>query len=91
MLSIKEANIVKDLYSRLDEISNREIKLIWTTCEIIAVFDTCFYDFNEDDESDEFTSFVFKVNIVKGVVPINISEDNYCIINYHNFPTKIEY
>ena len=91
MLSIKEANIVKDLYSRLDEISNREIKLIWTTGEIIAVFDTCFDDFNEDDESDEFTSFVFKVNIVKGVVPINISEDNYCIINYHNFPTKIEY
>lgn len=91
MLSIKEANIVKDLYSRLDEISNREIKLIWTTGEIIAVFDTCFDDFNEDDESDEFTSFVFKVNIVKGVVPVNISEDNYCIINYHNFPTKIEY
>ena len=55
MLSIKEANIVKDLYSRLDEISNREIKLIWTTGEIIAVFDTCFDDFNEDDESDEFT------------------------------------
>ena len=91
MLSIKEANIVKDLYSRLDEISNREIKLIWTTGEIIAVFDTCFDDFNEDDESDEFTSFVFKVNIVKGVVPVNISENNYCIINYHNFPTKIEY
>lgn len=91
MLSIKEANIVKDLYSRLAEISNREIKLIWTTGEIIAVFDTCFDDFNEDDESDEFTSFVFKVNIVKGVVPVNISEDNYCIINYHNFPTKIEY
>lgn len=91
MLSEKEEKIVGKLYNCLDEISNKEIKLIWETGEMTVVFDTCFDDFNENDESDEFTSFVFKVSSTKGTFPAIISEDNYCIINYHNFPTRIEY
>lgn len=91
MLSKKEGKIVGELYSRLDEIFNKEIKLIWKTGKMIAVFDTCFDDFSEDDEFDEFTSFVFKVSNISGTVPVEISEDDYCIINYHNFPIKIEY
>jgi hypothetical protein len=54
------------------------------------MFDTCFDDFSDDNEADEFTSFAFEVYNVVGAPPIELSEDNYCIINYHNFPKKIE-
>ena len=46
--------------------------------------------FADDNEEDEYISFVFKVVNVEGNVPIEISSAVYFIVNYHNFPQKIE-
>ncbi|MCM1194640.1 MAG: hypothetical protein NC332_01760 [Firmicutes bacterium] len=89
MFSEKEKSIVQILYNQIDNIYNKKIKLSWDTGYIIAEFDTCFDDFADNDENDEFTSFVFHVIRVEGTLPIIISEDNYCTINYHNFPKYI--
>ncbi len=90
MFSDKEKNIVSSFYNKLDEIENKELLLSWKTGYAIALFDTCFEDFADDNEEDEYTSFVFKVVSVEGNVPIEISSAGYFIVNYHNFPQKIE-
>ena len=56
------------------------------------------YDSYIEDESDfeidengyeEFWSFVFKVIRADASVPIEITEDDYFLINYRNFPKEI--
>lgn len=42
-----------------------------------------------DDETEEFYSFSFIVSSKEGTPPIFISDDNYCLINYKNFPKTI--
>ena len=44
---------------------------------------------DEENEEDEFTSFVLKKLELKGKPPIEITEANFFIINYHNFPRDI--
>ncbi len=90
MFSENEKDIVSTFYSSLDEIEDKELQLFWETGSVTALFDTCFDDFADDNEEDEYTSFVFKVVNVKGRVPIEISSAGYFIVNYHNFPQKIE-
>lgn len=89
MFSENEKEIIGNFYSNLNEYVGRKVKLSWNSGFIIAEYDTCFDDFADDNESDEFTSFVFKVLSKNGIVPVEISEDNYCIVNYHNFPNEI--
>lgn len=90
MFSEKEKDIVSDFYSMLDDIAKKELRLSWDKGYVIAKFDTCFDDFDDDNEDDEFTSFAFKVIKVEGEVPLEITCDMYFLINYHNFPKKIE-
>lgn len=90
MFSENEKDIILDFYRRLDEIEDRKLQLFWETGCVTALFDTCFEDFADDNEEDEYTSFVFKVISVEGNVPIEISSAGYFIVNYHNFPNKIE-
>ena len=90
MFSENEKNIVSNFYSRLDEIEDKELQLFWEQGYAIAQFDTCFEDFDDDNEEDEYTSFAFKVISVEGDVPIEISSAGYFLVNYHNFPNKIE-
>ena len=63
--------------------------LVWNEGQIQAKFDTCFDDFNEENEEDEFTSFVLEKLAIKGNPPVEITGANLFIINYHNFPTEI--
>ena len=90
MLNEYEKQIVGDFYTQLPIVQNKQLKLLWDNCEIIAIFDTCFDDYNQNDEDDEYTSFAFQLVSIIGNPPIEISKDNYFIINYHNFPNKIE-
>ena len=90
MFSENEKDIISDFYRRLDEIEDRKLQLFWKTGCVTVLFDTCFEDFADDNEEDEYTSFVFKVISVEGNVPIEISSAGYFIVNYHNFPNKIE-
>ena len=82
-----EKPIIEKFYKSLSEIGERDIlELVWETGKIKAVFDTCFDDF---DENDEFTSFVFKGEKLEGAIPVDIGENHLFIVNYHNFPKQI--
>lgn len=88
--SKKEQIIIEKFYKEVKSLTeNDALLLIWENSKVEATFDTCFDDFDENNESDEFTSFVFKKKEITGTPPIEISEDNFFIINYHNFPEDI--
>ncbi len=94
MFSENEEKIIERFYDNLDEFDNKKMLLIWNDgSKIFANFDTCFEDDNElemDDENyEEFCSFIFEVLAVEGNPPVHISEANFCLINYHNFPDTI--
>ncbi len=90
MFSEKEKEIVAEFYSTIDSLGAKKLRLSWQNGYAIAKFDTCFDDFAEEDETDEYTSFVFEIVDSKGEIPIEISSAGYTLINYHNFPIKIE-
>lgn len=90
MFHEKEKNVVADFYSTLDTLGKKKLRLSWQNGYAIAKFDTCFDDFSDEDETDEYTSFVFEIVRSAGEIPIEISSAGYTIINYHNFPSKIE-
>ena len=88
--SEKEQAIIESFYKNISNLSKDDIlTIIWENGEVKARFDTCFDDFDEVDENDEFTSFVFEKVELKGIPPIELSESNYFTINYHNFPKDI--
>ena len=88
--SKNEQSIIETFYKNLSRITEEDIlTLVWSEGQIQAKFDTCFDDFNEENEEDEFTSFVLKKLEAKGKPPIEITEANLFIINYHNFPKDI--
>ena len=85
-----EQSIIETFYKNLSKISKDDIlTLVWNEGQIQAKFDTCFDDFNEENEEDEFTSFVLEKLAIKGNPPVEITGANLFIINYHNFPTEI--
>ena len=90
MFSEKERDIAAGFYHILNDIYNKELRLSWETGYVIAKFDTCFDDFDDDNEEDEFTSFIFELVRKEGDVPLYITTANLFIVNYHNFPKKIE-
>lgn len=88
--SEKEQSIIEKFYKNLSSITEKDVlTLIWDEGQIQAKFDTCFDDYSEENEEDEFTSFVLKKIELIGTPPIEITEANFFIINYHNFPRKI--
>lgn len=88
--TLNEKSIIEKFYKSLSEIGeNDTLDLVWETGTINAIFDTCFDDFDENNENDEFTSFVFKGKKLEGKIPVDIGEDYLFIVNYHNFPKEI--
>lgn len=89
--SKNEQPIIENFYKNITKIKEGDIlSLIWENGQVEAIFDTCFDDFNEENEEDEYTSFSFILrNESKGFPPIKIMETKYFIINYHNFPKDI--
>lgn len=87
-LNPNEERIIFNLYNNLKSIDDSVVTLIWDTGSIKATFDTCFEDI--DDEADEeYYSFVFIANEIIGAPPVNVTGDQYFLINYKNFPQKI--
>lgn len=89
-----EKSIIGTFYNNIKLCRNNKILLKWDTNNyIIANFDTCFEDDNDlemdEDKYEEFTSFAFTVISVSGKPPVYITEDNYFLISYHNFPNEI--
>lgn len=88
--SKNEQGIVEKFYKNLANIKDEDtLLLVWENSEVYALFDTCFDDYDENNEADEYNSFVFKAEKIIGNPPINITDNRYFIINYHNFPNKI--
>ena len=93
-LNDKEEKIIGRFISNAGEYEYKEITLKWEDGnQATATFDSYIEDENDyemDDENyEEFWSFVFKALSIKGEPPIYITEDDYFIINYHNFPDEI--
>lgn len=66
----------------------KTVRSCWADGFASARFDTCFED--EDDVTrEEYNSFAFKILSVEGSVPVEISDDNLCVINYINSPQNI--
>lgn len=88
--SKNEQPIIETFYKSISDLTENDvISLVWETGEIKAIFDTCFDDFDEENENDEFTSFVFKQIDINGTAPVIVGDSNFFIINYHNFPKTI--
>lgn len=88
--SENEQSVVEVFYNNLSKIKSESLlTLIWDTGTAQAVFDTCFDDFDDNNENDEYTSFVFKILKVEGNPPIEVTEKRYFVVNYHNFPKTI--
>ena len=88
--SKNEQLIIETFYKRLSSLTEEDVlTLIWDEGQIKAKFDTCFDDFNEKNDKDEFTSFVLKKIALTGAPPVEITETGLFIINYHNFPKDI--
>lgn len=86
--SVEEEKIISKFYKSIVEIKNNTLKLCWLNGSAIARFDTCFED--EDDETEEeYNSFVFEIKSIEGNIPVDVSDDNMCIVNYRNFPISI--
>ena len=82
-----EEKIISNFCKNLNELSDESLLLKWSSGSIVATFDTCFEDM--DDDTEEFYSFSFIVSSKEGNPPVVVSDDNYCLINYKNFPVEI--
>jgi len=92
--SEKERPIIRTFYGNMDEYAKKPMFLRWKDGSmVIANFDTCFDDDNDlelDDENyEDFTSFVFKALWVKDNPPVYITEDLFFLVDYRNFPDEI--
>lgn len=83
-----EENIISTFYKNLSKLSGKSLLLKWDSGNLMATFDTCFEDLDDDTE-EEFYSFSFIVSSKEGNPPVVVSDDNYCLINYKNFPIEI--
>ncbi len=87
-LNAFEEKIILTFLTNLNKISGKILLLKWDTGCVSAIFDTCFEDMDDETE-EEFYSFSFIVSSIEGNPPIFVSDDNYCLINYKNFPKTI--
>ena len=92
--SEKEEKVIRTFYVNLESYARDEMVLKWDEDNyIVATFDTCFEDDNDcemDEEGyEEFTSFVFQAEEVSGNPPVELSDEGFFLINYHNFPKEI--
>ena len=74
--------------------TNKILRLIWNNgSEVVAKYDSFIEDENEGDfetdEYEEYWSFVFLAIVPQTGAPIDVSDDGFFAINYHNFPQKI--
>lgn len=87
-LNAFEEKIISTFLKDLNQISGKTLLLKWDTGCVYAFFDTCFEDIDDETEEDCY-SFSFIVYSKEGIPSIFVSDDNYCLINYKNFPETI--
>ena len=93
-LNENEETVIGNFIAVESKYTNRILILKWNTgAYVTATYDSFIEDENdyeiEDDEYEEFWSFVFKKLKIEGTPPIEVTEDDYFTVNYHNFPDDI--
>ena len=94
LLNGKEDVYISAFMSNLKKYAKEDMILKWDNDNYVsAILDVYFEDENELDEDsegyEEYISFCFKADEIAGNPPIEVTEDNYFLINYHNFPREI--
>lgn len=90
----KEEAIIAPFMNIADEYEGKILTLKWENgSKITAVYDTYIEDESDyeldDDNYEEYWTFVFKALDMTGKPPVYITDDEYFCINYHNFPAEI--
>lgn len=90
----REEKIIGTFMNNIDSYEEQELILKWEDgSEVCAIFDSYIEDESDcdlDEEGyEEFWSFVFKAVDIVGDPPIYITEDDYFMVNYLNFPKEI--
>ena len=90
----REEKIIGTFINNIDNYEEQELILKWKDgSEARAIFDSYIEDESDcdmDEEGyEEFWSFVFKGVSIFGEPPISITEDDYFMVNYLNFPDEI--
>ena len=93
-LNDKEGKIIGLLMDIADELEGKKVVLKWKNGSLIqGIYDSYIEDEMDcdmnDDDYEEFWSFVFKATDLIGEPPIYITQDEYFCINYRNFPDEI--
>ncbi len=93
-LNENEQKIIENFISIENKYKNEKLLLKWYDgSQVIARYDSFIEDENdyelENEKYEEFWSFVFKKIDFVGNPPIEISEDDFFLINYNNFPNEI--
>lgn len=93
-LNKNEEKIINKFIEVEDKYAHKPLTLIWSDgSKTTAEYDSFIEDesdFELDDKAyEEFQSFVFEIIEVFGEPPIEISDDGYFLVNYHNFSAEI--
>ena len=93
-LNENEEKIIGKFIEVEDKYENNALSLVWKNGDRVeAKYDSFIEDENdcelEDENYEEFWSFIFKKIEIEGNPPIEVTEDGYFLINYHNFPQEI--
>lgn len=93
-LNEKEEEVIGKFLSSINGIQGKELKLVWNDgSQVCALYDSYIEDESDyeidEDGYEEFWSFVFKVVRADTNAPIEVTEDDYFLINYRNFPKEI--
>ena len=87
-LNPNEEKIISTFYKNTYEVFGKKLLLEWDTGSVYAEYDTNFEDIDDDTE-EEFYSFAFRILSKTGNPPILVTEDNFFLVDYKNFPNSI--
>lgn len=93
-LNKNEEKIIKTFMLNQADLEDAVMVLKWADgSRVVAKYDYILEDENEyeieDENYEEFWSFAFKALRVSGTPPICITQHNYFLISYRNFPDEI--
>ena len=93
-LNDQEEKIIGLFMDIVDDLEGNLLVLNWKDgSQVKGIYDSYIEDEvdceMEDENYEEFWSFVFKAIDTEGNPPVFITEDNFFCINYHNFPDEI--
>ena len=93
-LNEKEEKTIGIFMNASDELEGQSVILKWQNgSQVQGIYDSYIEDETDcemdDEDYEEFWSFIFKVVNILGKPPIYVTEDDFFCVNYHNFPDEI--